>query len=138
MNVNVLSTDAPFKVFENFGFRSGRAMDKFEGWEKYTSDNGLIFLQRYINSFMSLKVKSYVDVGTHGMFICEVTEARVINSNPTMTYTLIIKKTLNRSRKPKERKVTYVKYADTCTNEKNYPKTTYVRCVNTERRILSR
>ena len=86
MNVNVLSTDAPFKVFENFGFRSGRTVDKFEGWEKYTSDNGLVFLPRYINSFISLKVESYVDVGTHGMFICEVTEARVINSNPTMTY----------------------------------------------------
>lgn len=87
MNVNVLSTDAPFKVFERFGFCSGRTTDKFAGCELYRSDNGLVFLPRYINSFMSLKVESYVDVGTHGIFICEVTEARVMNANETMTYT---------------------------------------------------
>ena len=44
MNVNVLSTDAPFKVFENFGFRSGRTVDKFEGCDIYTTNNGLRFM----------------------------------------------------------------------------------------------
>ena len=87
MNVNCLSVDAPFSVFENFGFRSGRTVDKFENTEILRSDNGLIFLPRYINSFMSLKVESYVDLGTHGMFICSVTEARVISKLETMTYT---------------------------------------------------
>ena len=87
MNVNCLSVDAPFSVFESFGFRSGRTVDKFEGTEVLRSDNGLIFLPRYINSFMSLKVESYVDLGTHGMFICSVTEARVISKLETMTYT---------------------------------------------------
>ena len=87
MNVNCLNTDAPFKVFETFGFRSGRNTDKFADWPKNRSDNGLIFLPQYINSFMSLKVEDYVDLGTHGMFICSVTEARVINKVETMTYT---------------------------------------------------
>ena len=87
MNVNCLSVDAPFSVFENFGFRSGRTVDKFENAEILRSDNGLIFLPRYINSFMSLKVESYVNLGTHGMFICSVTEARVISKLETMTYT---------------------------------------------------
>ena len=87
MNVNCLSTDAPFSVFECYGFRSGRTIDKFEGVEEMRSDNGLRFLPQYINAFFSLKVEDYVDLGTHGMFICSVTESRVITKKETMTYT---------------------------------------------------
>lgn len=87
MNVNVLSTDAPFAVFEKFGFLSGRNVNKFEGCEQLRSDNGLVFLPRHINSFISLKVERYVDLDTHGMFICEITESRVLSDKETMTYT---------------------------------------------------
>ena len=87
MNINCLSVDAPFSVFENFGFRSGRNADKFESITPLRSDNGLAFLPRYINSFMSLKVEQYVDLDSHGMFICSITEARVISDSETMTYT---------------------------------------------------
>ena len=87
MNVNCLSTEAPFSVFQNFGFQSGRTADKFANMETLRSDNGLVFLPKYINAFMSLKVEQYVDLDTHGMFICTVTEARVINDIDTMTYT---------------------------------------------------
>ena len=87
MNLNCLSTEAPFSVFEKFGFQSGREVDKFAGESPLLSDNGLVFLDRYINAFISLKVEQYVDMDTHGMFICTVTEARVINDVETMTYT---------------------------------------------------
>jgi len=87
MNVNCLSTEAPFSVFENFGFRSGRSTDKFADCTPLRTDNGLVMLPHFINAMMSLKVEQYVDLGTHGMFICEVTEARVISDVPTMTYT---------------------------------------------------
>jgi flavorubredoxin/flavin reductase (DIM6/NTAB) family NADH-FMN oxidoreductase RutF len=86
MNVNCLSVDAPFSVFENFGFKSGRNADKSEGVTPLRSDNGLVLLDKYINSLISLKVEQYVDLGTHGMFICSVTEARVISDRETMTY----------------------------------------------------
>ena len=86
MNINCLTLDAPFSVFEKFGFVSGRNVNKFENEEHYRSDNGLVFLSRYINSFMSLKVEQYVDLDTHGMFICSVGEARVISDKETMTY----------------------------------------------------
>ncbi len=86
MNVNCLSTAAPFAVFERFGFRSGRTVDKFEGMEKAFSDNGLPFLTQYANAFLSLEVEKEVDIGSHGMFICRVTEARVLSDKPTMTY----------------------------------------------------
>ena len=86
MNVNCLTTDAPFKVFETFGFQSGRNVDKFKDCTPLRSENGLVFLPKHINSFMSLKVEEYVDLDTHGMFICSVTEARVISNMETMTY----------------------------------------------------
>ena len=87
MNVNCLSTDAPFSIFERFGFQSGRNTDKFADFETLRSDNGLAFLPRYINALMSLKVEQYVDLDTHGMFICSVTESRVLSDKDTMTYT---------------------------------------------------
>ncbi len=87
MNINCLTVDAPFKVFETFGFQSGRNVDKFKDCTPLRSDNGLVFLPRHINSFMSLVVEQYVDLGTHGMFICAVTEARVLSDKETMTYT---------------------------------------------------
>ena len=86
LNVNCLSVDAPFSVFENFGFVSGRNVDKFANTQILRSDNGLAFLPKYINSFLSLKVDDYIDLGTHGMFICSVTESRVISNVESMTY----------------------------------------------------
>ena len=86
MNVNCLSVEAPFSVFQNFGFQSGRTADKFKDITPLRSDNGLVFLPQYINAFMSLKVENYLDLGTHGMFICSVTEAQVVSKAETMTY----------------------------------------------------
>ncbi len=88
LNVNCLDVSAPFDVFKKFGFQSGRTAEKFSDSEKQMrSDNGLVFLTHYINSFMSLQVEQVVDLGTHGMFICSVTEARVMSAKETMTYT---------------------------------------------------
>ena len=87
MNINCLTVDAPFRVFETFGFQSGRNVDKFAECEPMRSENGLVFLPRHINSFMSLKVEQYVDLDTHGMFICSIGESRVLSDRETMTYT---------------------------------------------------
>ncbi len=86
MNVNCLDITAPFATFERFGFQSGRTADKFVDIEELRSDNGLRFLPQHINALLSLKVEQYVDLGTHGMFICAVTEARVMGKNETMSY----------------------------------------------------
>ena len=86
LNVNCLNINAPFSVFQQFGFQSGRDANKFEGQEIIRSENGLSVLPNYINAFISLKVSQYVDLGTHGMFICDVTESKIINNVETMTY----------------------------------------------------
>lgn len=87
MNVNCLSIDAPFRVFECFGFRSGRNTDKFESLTPSRSSNGLAVLPSYVNAYISLRVVQYVDLDTHGMFICDITEAQVLSDRETMTYT---------------------------------------------------
>ncbi len=87
LNVNCLSVDAPFDLFKKFGFQSGRTVDKFAGESVLRSDNGLVFLSQHVNALLSLKVEDYVELETHGMFICSVTEARVFSKAETMTYT---------------------------------------------------
>ncbi len=87
LNLCCLSQDAPFSLFETFGFQSGRSTDKFANTEIIRTENGLAVLPAYMNAYMSLSVEQYVDLGTHGMFICSVTEAKVVSSAETMTYT---------------------------------------------------
>ena len=86
MNVNCLTESAPFAVFEAFGFKSGRDTDKFAGCAPKRSANGLAVLPRHINAFLSLQVESYTDLGSHGMFLCKITESEVISNDPSMTY----------------------------------------------------
>ena len=87
MNVCPLSESAPFKVFEHFGMQSGRNVNKFEDCSPKRSENGLVVLPKHINSFFSLEVENYVDMGTHGLFLCAVTETEIISDENTMTYT---------------------------------------------------
>lgn len=86
MNVNCLTIDTPFSVFEKFGFVSGRDVNKFEDSNQIRTSNGLIVLPKYINSYISLDVIQYIDLGTHTMFICDVTEAGVVSEAESMSY----------------------------------------------------
>ena len=103
LNVNCLTTEAPFSVFQNFGFQSGRDTEKFKDYTVKHSANGLAYLTQYINSYISLKVEQYVDVGTHGMFICSVTEAQVISDVESMTYSYYFAKVKPQPEKPKKK-----------------------------------
>lgn len=105
MNVNCLTVETPFRVFEAFGFVSGRNTDKFANCSPSRSANDLVVLPRYINAYLSLKVEQYLDLGTHGMFICSVTEADNISDIETMTYAFYHK---NVKPKPQEKKKGFV------------------------------
>lgn len=86
MNVNCLTEETPFEIFEYFGFQSGRNVEKFVTPNLHRSENGLVIQPNYSNSFFSLKVEQEVDLDSHTLFICEVTEAKVLSDKPTMTY----------------------------------------------------
>ncbi len=87
MNVSCLTIDTPFEIFEKLGFHSGRDTDKLKDIFHWKSQNGLAVLSgEIINAFFSLEVESYIDLGSHGLFICKVTEAKTLSSSETMTY----------------------------------------------------
>ena len=86
--VNVLTVDTPFSVFEKFGFSSGRNVDKFADCDYSNSyaENGLKILDKYINSYICGKIIDEVDLGSHTLFIADVTEAKVISDAESVTY----------------------------------------------------
>lgn len=86
-NVSILSNDVPFDLFKHFGFQSGRDIDKFENYDnKERSENGLIYLPKHTNSYISGKVVSTFDLGTHTMFLADVVDANVLSNGESLTY----------------------------------------------------
>ncbi|MGN1415052.1 MAG: flavin reductase [Anaerovoracaceae bacterium] len=87
-NISVLSEKAEFDTFKRFGFASGRDTEKFAGFEQYAerSANGLYYVTKGVNAFMSAKVIDAHDYGTHTLFIAEVTEAQILSPDPSVTY----------------------------------------------------
>ena len=110
LNVCTLNEQAPFKIFQHFGFQSGRDVNKFDNYEHFdVASNGVAFLTKYANAYISLKVFNTVDMGSHWMFLCDITESVVLNQIDTMTYTFYQK---NVKPKPQEEKKGWV--CDVC------------------------
>ena len=84
-NVSVLTESVPFQVFQHYGFQSGRDVSKFTGNEA-RSENGLCYLTEHVNAFFSAKVIKTEDYGTHTLFVADVTEAKVLSTEPSVTY----------------------------------------------------
>ncbi len=85
-NVSVLTENTPFEVFKQFGFQSGKDVDKFEGQSYPTLENGLYYLSNYANAAMSAKVVDSYDYGSHTLFVAEVTEAKKLSGDTSTTY----------------------------------------------------
>lgn len=90
-NVSVIDNTAPFELFQHFGFQSGRESMKFGTPDSYKfapkyADNGLLYVSAYANAFMSGKVIKEIVLGTHTMFIAEMTDGEVLSDKPSMTY----------------------------------------------------
>jgi flavin reductase (DIM6/NTAB) family NADH-FMN oxidoreductase RutF/flavodoxin len=86
-NVSVLSEKAPFSIFQQFGFHSGKDTDKFAGsGEASRTTNGVRYLSEWTNGVISAEVKETVDCGTHTLFIAEVTQAFSLSRDASVTY----------------------------------------------------
>ncbi len=87
LNVCVLTDDAPFDVIKHFGMQSGRDVDKFADCEAdYRTSNGIKYIPKFTNACFSLKVISKTDVGSHTLFVGDVTEAVVLGEGNSCTY----------------------------------------------------
>ena len=85
-NVSILTEKAPFDVFRQFGFQSGRDVDKFANATYPKTENGLYYLPEYSNAVLSAKVIDAYEYGTHTLFVAEVTEAKVLSDEKSVTY----------------------------------------------------
>lgn len=85
-NVSILSEKATFDIFKHFGFQSGKDVNKFENYPMEISENGLAYIPEGTNGFISGKVIQKVDLGTHTMFIADVTDGKVIAEDASATY----------------------------------------------------
>ena len=86
-NLSSLTTTANFSLFKHFGMQSGREIDKFEGYENSSrSENGLLYLTAASNMYLSGKVISHFDLGSHTLFLAELTDAQVLSKDDSCTY----------------------------------------------------
>lgn len=86
-NISMLTTETPMKVFEHFGFQSGRNVDKFADCEeKLRAVNHVLYIPKYTNAFIACRVVNSIDLGTHTMFIADVLDAQVLSDKPSVTY----------------------------------------------------
>ena len=126
--VSVLSQEAQFGLFEQFGFQSGRNVNKFEAFEKCARGlNGIYYITEGTNAYISVTVKKTEDLGSHTMFIGEITDMKVLSDIPSVTYEYY-----QNHIKPKPQAV----YAVMNILEMNYRRTLYVLCVSIQHRIL--
>ncbi len=86
-NVSILTTSVPFDVFKAFGFRSGKDTDKFADFDAAKiSANGIKYITEYTNAYISAKVISATDLGTHTLFLANVTDCEVLSEVPSVSY----------------------------------------------------
>ena len=87
-NLSILSEQAPFSLFQQFGFSSGRDTDKLAGFpDAVRGENGLFYITQGVNAYLSCRTESTLDLGTHTLFLADVLDGDVLSTDPSATYT---------------------------------------------------
>lgn len=102
-NVSVLSESSSFDTFKHWGFQSGKDVDKTVGITFYRLENGVIYIVEGVNAVLSAKVEQTIDLGTHTLFIAEVTDAFSTDETPSATYAYYHKRIKPAPQQPKKR-----------------------------------
>ena len=102
-NVSVLSEGSSFDTFKHWGFQSGKDVDKTVGITFYRLENGVIYIVEGVNAVLSAKVEQTIDLGTHTLFIAEVTDAFSTDETPSATYAYYHKRIKPAPQQPKKR-----------------------------------
>lgn len=85
--VSVIAQSASFDLFKHFGFQSGKTVDKFADYTACNRGaNGIYYVTSGTNAFISVKVTKTEDIGSHTMFIGEITDMEVLSEAPSATY----------------------------------------------------
>ena len=86
--LSVLSEEAKFDLFQRFGFQSGRDVDKLADFQEHIArdGNGVVYVTRGTNAWISCQVVSTMDLGTHTLFVADVLDGGVLSQAPSATY----------------------------------------------------
>lgn len=85
--VSILTQKASFDIFKRFGFASGRDVDKFADYaECKRGENSVYYITKATNAYISVKVSKTEDLGSHTMFVGEITDMEVLSEEPSVTY----------------------------------------------------
>ncbi len=85
-NISILTQKAPFDIFKHFGYQSGNNVDKFMGRSDPRAENGVIYLPDYTNAILEGKIITETDLGSHTLFLAEITDTKVLSDEPSVTY----------------------------------------------------
>jgi len=108
-NLSVLSESAPFSIFEQFGFHTGRDTDKFASYgNNERTANGIRYIVEHANSIISAKVSESYDYGSHTVFMADVTQSFVLSNEPSVTYQYYFDNIKPKPQPPQEGKKGYV------------------------------
>jgi flavin reductase (DIM6/NTAB) family NADH-FMN oxidoreductase RutF len=104
-NISVLTNEAPFELYKHFGFQSGKSTDKIIGYDNIArSDNGLIYIPKFTNAYLSLNVDDKKDLGTHTLFFANIVNAEKLSDVESVTYSYYQKNVKPKADAPKKGK----------------------------------
>lgn len=103
VNISILNEKATMGTIKNFGFQSGKTVDKFIEFPFERAANGITYLVKECNGYISAKIINSIDLGTHTLFIATVTDGEVLNSEPSATYAFY-HSTIKQTQKPTSKK----------------------------------
>ncbi len=106
-NASVLSEKSKFATYQHWGFQSGHETDKMEGLDLSRSENGLVYIAEETNAYLSAKVVSTMDLGTHTLFLADVTDGAVLSDYASATYAFY-QSHIKPARKPVEKKKGFI------------------------------
>ena len=86
-NVSILDEEAEFEIFKHFGYQSGKDVDKFLNFiHTKRTPNGVLYITKNTNAYLSAWVQDEIDLDTHVMFIAQLVDAEILSEKPTVTY----------------------------------------------------
>ena len=108
-NISAITTSASFDLFQKYGMASGRDMNKCEGSSNLKrSANGVYYLAKDSNMFLSAAVISEYDLGSHMLFVAEVVDGEVLSDAEPCTYTYYQKNIKQKPQVAKSEKAQWV------------------------------
>lgn len=107
-NVSILTENSKFETYKHWGFQSGKDKDKLEAISFKRSENGIVYITDETNAYISAKVISSIDLGTHTLFIADVTAMEVFSDDNSVTYDYYHKNIKSSNSKSDEKKKGFI------------------------------